>query len=340
MRQTQSQGTTDQVIGTSPCGQEIATTSAMADPDGAFLQKFGNRLRDMVGVLLTPPVGDVSHELRQVQSYVDGLVRDMSPRWIKGSDTMVRLVVNLYSSDTANAFVTRLDAHNGRPVPDQAEIHQHFDPEDGGRPIYEIGVTLGLLRSVSSEEELRFVLAHELAHFTEGHIERNSYLGSQTHEAVADAIAFQTVESCGKNPVGGLHFLQRTFAQLGPEQHKGALERSLSAGQHSHHHEGLRIAFAQAKIRQIELDNPALLSLELTPVPDFVRLTINPRQTNPEARARGLETGRKFAEECIQAAISGFPADLWIGQIRPSDIPDVLVQGLERIKNEEGATST
>ena len=340
MRQTQSQGTTDQVIGTSPCGQEIATTSAMAGPDGAFLQKFGNRLREKVGVLLTPPVGAVAHELRQVQSYVDELVRDMGPRSIKGSVPSTRLVVNLYSSDIANAFVARLDEQNGRPMPDQAEIRQHFDPENGRRPIYEIGVTLGLLRSVSSEEELRYVLAHELAHFTENHIERNSSLGSQTHEAVADAIAFKTVASCGKNPVGGLHCLQRNFEQLGPEQHKSVIESSLSAGHGSHHHEGVRIAFAQAKIRQIEFENPALLSLELTPVPDFVRLTINPRQTNPEAWARGLETGRKFADGSIQAAISGTPADLWIGQIRPSDIPDVLVQGLERIRNEEGATST
>jgi hypothetical protein len=304
-------------------------------PDGDILRTFGNRLRAELGVLLTPPLGKLSPEIRTVQQYVEGLVREVAP----ADNGWVRLVVTIYSGDTANAFVGKVADHECLD-PEGTDLRRHFDPDNGKRPVYEVGVTLGLLRQLQFEDELLFCLSHEIAHYTERHVERESSLGSQTHEPVADSIALDSLANSGRNPIGGWHALERIISQQTAPEEKNTFETCRDAALSSHHDEGLRLTLALAKMRELHEKDPTILDRERTPLPDFVKLSVNPRHIDPHIREEGLEICRDLAERCVEASVAERDESTRIRKVACHVVADGLQEGLRLIVEKPGVSNS
>ena len=299
---------------------------AEAFPDSDSLRTFGGRLRADLGVLLTPPFGKLSPEIRAVQQYVEGLVREVAP----DNRGWVRLVVTIYSGDTPNAFVGKV-ADRECFDPGRADLRRHFDPDDGKRPVYEVGVTLGLLRQLQFEDELLFSLSHEVAHYTERHVERQSSLGGQTHEPVADSIALDSLAKSGRNPIAGWNALERLISHERSTEQKSTFETCRDAALSSHHDEGLRLTLALAKIRELHEKDPTVLDRERVPLPDFVKLSVNPRRIDPQIRDDELEICRDLAERCVEASAGERADSTGIRKVSSHVVADGLKEGLRFI---------
>lgn len=312
----------------------VPDSAGSVDADAAFLKKFGSRNRAGLGVLLTPPRGHLSPEIRRAQEYLETLVTDLAGPSLRGC----RMRVNLYSGDSLNAFMERLDGTR-HDDPNREPARRLFDAEDGRRPVYELGITLGALRQLGSEEELKFVLGHELGHFKERHVEEGSTLDRQAYEVVADSLAFDAMVASGASPQGGLRLLERLFEGKASDDVQSALD-GLRAGLESHHQEGVRLALAQAKVRQLQESHPELPETsEQTPLPDFIQVAAAPRGDDPAGRASAVSKMADLAETCMRAAQGGKHEEHEVPRLRPDDVSQALLAGLDRI-DRSNATGT
>lgn len=231
-------------------------------PQDEALTVWKNRHKDSLGELLTPPIGEISPEVKRVQNKIEEMVEKLAGDELRAKG--IKVNINLFSGDTLNAFAARnsdeWDAPGGSRVSEDrarynsavASLRPILDPEGSGKPIYELGVTAGALRKLETEDELAFLLGHELAHLLEGHTEKvnRSWLSSQSHEAVADHEAFRMMVKAGYDPAQGLRLLNRLHEGHEPPDLPSLLE-GLSAGASSHHHEGVRVAMGQLKLEQL-----------------------------------------------------------------------------------------
>jgi hypothetical protein len=231
-------------------------------PQDEALTVWKNRHKDSLGELLTPPIGEIAPEVKRVQNKIEEMVEQLAGDELRAKG--IKVNINLFSGDTLNAFAarnsdewdvpggSRVSEDNARYNSAVASLRPILDPEGSGKPIYELGVTAGALRKLETEDELAFLLGHELGHLLEGHTEKvnRSWLSSQSHEAVADHEAFRMMVKAGYDPAQGLRLLNRLHEGHEPPDMPSLLE-GLSAGTSSHHHEGVRVAMGQLKLEQL-----------------------------------------------------------------------------------------
>lgn len=263
-------------------GPQMQAPPLMAQAEALTVWK--NRHKDSLGELLTPPIGEIPPEVKRIQTRLEEMVEKLAGPELKARGIKVNL--NLFSGDTLNAFAARnsdeWDAPGGSRVSEDqarynsavASLRPVLDPEGSGQPIYELGVTAGALRQLETEDELAFLLGHELAHLLEGHTEKvsRSWLSSQSHEAVADHEAFRMMVRAGYDPAQGLRVLNRLHEGHEPPE-LGSLLEGLSAGASSHHHEGVRVAMGQLKLEQLRRSDMAAQPTEVVrPIPEWMKL--------------------------------------------------------------------
>lgn len=242
--------------------------------DKQELERYGNRLRQEVGALLTPPAGTLSPEVKFARDYVRTLVHELAGAELEQAG--MHVVVNLYSSEEVNAFALK------DPTLQQPGLLRRLTGYAvDGQPIYEIGVNLGTLRQLEHKEELAFILGHELTHILKGHTEEiapddrarlKRWVASQANEVVADAGGIEKMVRAGYDPEGALSALNRMHRREQSADSSLVIElfKALKAGAASHHHEGVRLSAAQAQVEHLRrTESAALPSEHLTPLPAF-----------------------------------------------------------------------
>lgn len=244
------------------------------------------------GTLLTPPAGHVRDDVAKVRGYVQGLVERLAGDRLRREG--IHLVVDLFSPDALNAFMGGHDADRSW----EASIRRlnGFGPD--GQPMYELGINAGTLRKLKTEEELAFVVAHELSHLFEHHSDpaknklegySQTWLSSQAHEAVADHEGIKMMVAAGYDPQGALALLNRLFTRAKPEQASTYLA-SLEAGAEAHHHEGVRLSLAQGEIELLRRTDAAARPTDtLHPLPEWLKLHAASRDGAHEHNLEGLE---------------------------------------------------
>lgn len=272
------------------------------------VQVWSERHAEFAGRLLTPPVGEVSPQIQEAQRHLEQMVQRLAGPKFEAQGMRVQL--NLYGGEAVNAFaeehLEKWDVHewhgvsatHARQESSLATLRPLLDPDQRGGPLHEIGVTAGLLQWVQNEDELAFVLAHEIAHLLEGHTHKvgDQWLSSQSNEAVADHEAFQMMLKAGYDPARGVKALHRLHERHeGPEQ--GTLMSGLSAGVASHHHEGVRLALGQVEVEaQRRTVRAAQPGKPAQPIPEALRLAVTAKTSEVAVSRAGGELQKVVTE--------------------------------------------
>ncbi|MEO0335366.1 MAG: M48 family metallopeptidase, partial [Pseudomonadota bacterium] len=182
------------------------------------------------------------------------------------SQANMHVRVNIYSSTRINAFATH---------PDEFPVHRNFlGFAEDGKPIFEIGVLQGMLQTLESEDELAFVLGHELGHILLGHLDEGSgtthdrfdrWASSQSNEIEADLFGMKLLE--------GLYDLEAGYTILerllqGMEKEVPSYELAMAA----HHHPSTRLAIVLADINRRRRESVAAQPRPLTSLPREILL--------------------------------------------------------------------
>ncbi len=328
-------------------------------PQAEALELWNNRHAASLGRVMTPPVGEIPPEVKRVQSKIEDMIEKMAGDALRAKG--IKLHVNLFSGDALNAFAGRNSDDwegSGKVTPERAKrnasiatLRPQLDPESKGGPIYELGITAGALRKLETEDELAFLLGHELAHLLEGHVEPvgRSWLSSQSHEAVADHEGFRMMLKAGYDPAQGLRLLNRLHE--GHEaQDIGTLMGGLSHGASSHHHEGVRVALGQIKLEQMRRSDTEAQPTEVVrPLPDWMKLEAEAsldfdpdKKLASATRQLGLdfmnsEPKASYSDRYLKPPDSQGHKDLYYAPWEPKTAGALYQQALEAI---EGAPGT
>ncbi|PWU20422.1 MAG: hypothetical protein C5B49_04345 [Bdellovibrio sp.] len=131
-------------------------------------------------------------------------------------------------------------------------MHRALGVAPDGKPVFEIGVHNGLLRRIPSEDQLAFVLGHELSHVLEDHLSQDlmkRHLNSQVNEVEADLKSLRMMK--GKY---NLEAAEKAFDIIPEFGHVAEVEEYFLS---SHHHPSVRLAALIAERRKMENVDPA-----------------------------------------------------------------------------------
>lgn len=303
-----------------------------------FLVQYGSRRRDSSGVLLTPPRGLPRDATVRTRAFVAGMLDRLAGKIL--AEKGITVDVNLYSADQMNAFAG-CATHQDMPA-----CGLRLLQTSNGEQRYEMGVNLGLLRHFENEEEVAFVLAHELNHILEGQVDVHSGSGgwvcSQAHEAVVDHNAVEMMAKAGYDPRGSLTAMMKLFAASPPSGPKSFWEYA-AAGASTHHHPAVRMALLQAKVEMVRRQNPQLLTAVMHPIPSYIRLCragrteyFEPRRAGFEGWMQGLTDALLAGaplEDAPRATLPMMPAGIKAESFKPSDeqLERSFCQALDRI---------
>ncbi|MEW6277025.1 MAG: M48 family metalloprotease [Candidatus Eremiobacterota bacterium] len=291
------------------------------------LKEFRDRNRTWAGYNLTMPRTPVRDDIARARAYVQDMVRKLAGERLDREG--LNLVVDLYSGEQLNAFMAGFSEEGYGKV-----FHRIVSQGQGGRPVYELGITVGSLTRLQSEEELAFLLGHELTHLFEHHTDpevhkldtyARAWLNSQAHEAVADHGAMQMMVGAGYSPEGGLTLLSRLHAGA-PRLIDRELVEGLKAGAESHHHEGVRLSLAQAVLEKLRRTNPqARPGVPLHPLPDLVKLCDLPPDEGRLERLESLKT--RLAQVTREHFLSAQPRPWMTDGTQPAEVTDLRSEG-------------
>jgi hypothetical protein len=258
--------------------------AALSIEETEELRRFGNEMAAVKGTLLTPPIGKIRPEVRQTQLYIERTILELAADELGARG--YNLVVNIYGGERANVWVQKFQAgdslesqwqrsHPHRPWP----IRKWLGFANN-KPIYEIGITTALLHEIKYDAELKFLLAHELTHLFEGHVEESAevaqrWLNQQSDEVVADKGG--VLRTLGKGNINGALIAMRRLLS-NPQSGRNEITvdewlEAFASAQDSHHHPGLRISILQFLTEYFKRSNPKALAEPLRRLPDFVRIS-------------------------------------------------------------------
>ncbi len=238
------------------------------------LKEYGNRNRRSLGTLLTPSRGRVSPEIRKTREHLEQMMERLAGKRLRSEN--VRVVINIYSTPKMNAFAASPKTMEREWVERDKSpwpIRRFLGFADDGKPIYELGLTAGILREAQYEDEIAFVLGHELTHILEHHIDppEENLMLRQTYEVVADYEGARMAVAAGYSPESGTSILTRLYRKQGPNS-KSNSERMTEAAIEDHHHEGLRLALAQGHAEKLSRSVEGASGRAMRPTPAYFNL--------------------------------------------------------------------
>ena len=309
-------------------------------PQNEALEVWKNRHAAELGVMLTPPLGEIRPEVKKSQDHIAEMVDKLAGDKLEEKGIKVR--VNIYSGDVLNAFAQRssdewrvtdgnnVSAKAARLNSSIATLRPVLDPDGSGQPIYEIGVTAGALAKLQNQDELAFLLGHELTHLLEGHMEPmgGSWLSSQSNEAVADHESFRMMVKAGYDPEMGLLLLNRLHeGQEAPPMEE--LLGALSSGAAAHHHEGVRVALGQIKLEQLRrTDLAAQPRTEHQPLPEYMKTLGTSEKMDVDYEKKLEKATLELAQGYLTQPLVGSTAFCGAYGLEPADAKDKAVKGL------------
>ncbi len=161
------------------------------------VKEYKERFSSNFGELLNPPDGTPDESVLGAVEFLKNIIENLASEWIKQQKN--KIVINVYGSENKNAYAFANVDLNGRAIVfDERPIflRKIWEAENNKSPVLEIGVTLGLLNGEFTEDEIAYILAHELSHLMQGHTHeitdyqmRSSFFSSQIQEVAADTCA-------------------------------------------------------------------------------------------------------------------------------------------------------
>ncbi len=260
------------------------------------LDRWHRRLRDEMGVLTTPPRGEVEPAMARARNHVVELVKRLAgPDLEKGG---VDLRVELFSGDVPQAAIedsrTMEDnwksVHGERrwPIRDWLDIPKEHDD----KAIYRLVIDVGLLGALETEDELAFVLAQQLERALDfdkqdPKNEKNvspstrSWVDSRDMQVAADQAAIKRMAEAGFNPRAAFHALNKLYARNPIDYPENDLNRALTAAAHNHEAEGIRVGAVETEVENYVRRGETSVDREMTPMPAVLKLQARPQYNKP-----------------------------------------------------------
>lgn len=260
------------------------------------LDRWQRRLRDEMGVLTTPPRGEVEPAMAQARNYLVELVRRLAgPDIARGE---VDLRVELFSGDVPQAAIEdsrRMEddwksVHGPRrwPIRDFLDIPQNHDE----KAIYRLVIDVGMLQAVETEDELAFVLAQQLERAldfdkqdpkNEENVSPStrSFVDSRDMQVAADRAAIKRMADAGYNPRAAFHALNKLYAKNPIDYPDNDLNRALTAAAHNHEAEGIRVGAVETEVENYVRRGETSVNREMTPMPAVLKLQARPQYNKP-----------------------------------------------------------
>ena len=249
-----------------------------------------------MGVLTTPPHGEVAPAMAQARNYLVDLVQRLAGPDI--SKRRLDLRVELFSGDVPQAAIEdskkmeddwrSVQGPRRWPVRDWLEIPESHDHKG----IYRLVVDVGMLRSLETEDELAFVLAQQLERALDFHKQdpeneenvspsTRSFVDSRDMQVAADQAAIKRMADAGFNPRAAFHALNRLYTKTPIEYPEADLDRALTAAAHNHEAEGIRVGAVEVEVENYVRRGESSVNREMTPMPAVLKIEARPQYSKP-----------------------------------------------------------
>jgi len=243
-----------------------------------FLETWGNRYRSGFGPLLTPPRGKIDPVVVAARKKMEDVIHKLAGDRLAKND--FHLVVNIYDATAPNAHMAN-EVGIVKKFPFSG--HSLLGYAKDGKPIYELAATTSLLKMVENEDELGFVLGHEMSHLFQHHVDTpttpmddeaamKQWWSGQQKEAVADHEGIKLM--IGKYDLSASKTMLEKLAKL--DKSTDDFEE-FESGLSSHHQAGVRIALGEAAVEYFRKTDPLAAPRALTALPEDFGPHAHPR---------------------------------------------------------------
>lgn len=325
-------------------------------------------MRSRMGMLTTPPAGEKSEDMENVQGYVSDVLNRVAGEAL--SDTGMELRVEVFSGDVPQAALDDNMARekNWKRYRDEDNvwpIRRWMETPDGAKdkPIYRLTVDLGMIRALETEDELAFILAHQAEHLLRHYEEdpenaetlkpaNKSFVDSREMQASMDRAAVKRMVAAGYNPRASFNALTKLYALTPIDYPEEDLNRGLTAAAHAQEAEGLRVGLVQAEVENFIRKGDPTTSKEMTPLPGEMKVQARPNYVHPvkdiEAfKANHASLAEKLATDTTPRwmfSSEGYGAPSEHRAIKRAkgdkiDKEDALLASVEHLDTLEGKTS-
>jgi hypothetical protein len=313
------------------------------------LERWHGRLRDELGVLTTPPRGEVEPAMKQARNYLVDLVNRLAGPDIAKSDIDLR--IELFSGNVAQTAIEDSkkmednwkSVHGTRrwPVRDWLEIPKSHDH----KAIYRLAVDVGMLQTLESEDELAFVLAQQVERAldfdkqdaqndTNVSPKTRSFVDSRDMQVAADIAAIKRIADAGFNPRAAFHALNKLYAANPIEYPENDLNRALTAAAHNHEAEGIRVGAVETEVENYVRRGETSVHREMTPMPGVLKLEARPQYDQPVNDIEKFKANyRSLAESLATDSTPDWMLPGW--EADPPDYEAITLAGGDRQDKEE-----
>jgi len=305
----------------------------------AELESWKERLRPDLGYLTTPPAGLVDSKYDQAKGYLIDLIDDLALEDLNKRNLNFQLeiftgnVPQAALDDDMSAEANWKEEHPGKEWPVRAWFGT---PSGSEKPIYRLGVNLGMLNALESRDELAFVIAHQLETLLD-HDKKDpyneellspsnqSFVDPRDFQAQADKAAIERMAKAGFNPRAALSALDKLFTKTPVEYPSDDLNRGLVAAAHGQEHQGMRVGLVQSEVESyVRRQHPATKKTP-APLPDLVKLQTAPNYRKPVSDLASF----KRDHQALAVKLSGptTPAWMFADGVPPKEMGAILLAG-------------
>ncbi|MBT9585225.1 hypothetical protein IV102_17910 [bacterium] len=320
-----------------PPKKSIRDIAQLSPSDAQELKLWEKRYQNQLGLLKTPPRGQVGQPEKFAKAYLEQLVQQLAGDEIQAQGLDVR--VELFGGTIPQAA---LDDSNRRELEWESQhpgqewpVRTWLGAEPGNQPLYRIVVTEGLLEQLETREELAFVLANQVEKLLQHHAhdpnnevplecKGRSWVDSREQQMAIDSAALARMCKANLNPQGALKSLNTLYSKYGPHYSGEDQKIAVEAVAQVQEHEGVRFSALQAQIEQLRRSGePATLTpIELLPRDRFP-------QAPGEYESR-LENFAAFRQGMDRLAndLSGDQTPAWMFNSQSAPSPVTLLKAL------------